>query len=105
MAIRPVSRRLFDSHRPTRGPLSPLVADEQEWFVNDEQSLLGILIRDKVDDDWGYVILGRDQRKRFRAIDAGVSFKKRETAREKLVRAMSDFAQSGVTVFPQETIE
>jgi len=44
------------------------IVQEDGWFSDESGSFLGVVIRDKADNDWGFVILARDEFFRFRAI-------------------------------------
>jgi hypothetical protein len=101
MAINPISRDEFDAYEPFRAPGVEMLADEQEWYADDFGNVLGSVIRDKVDDDWSYVILGRDERGRFRAIDVDSSIETRQRASTELLRKMAELETSGELDFPQ----
>jgi len=98
---RSVTKEEFDTFNPSRGQLTALIADEQEWYADERGNVIGVLILDKIDKDWAYVILGRDRRRAFRAIDTGVSIASRDDAREQLRARLREFARSGKTVFSQ----
>lgn len=51
-----------------RTPEAPLFAQELAWFEAASERVLGVLIRDRVDGDYGGIILGRDRNRRFRGI-------------------------------------
>jgi len=59
------------------------------------------LVWDKHDYDWGYVVLGRDERAIFRAIHQGVSRPDSDTARKDLHLKLPYFAITGDKIFPQ----
>lgn len=100
-AIRQLSRDEFDEHKPSRGPLSALTGEEREWYADDRDIVIGVLVLDKIDNDWSYIILGRDRRKKFREIDVQVSIRDKTKAREKLMNSLERLAKSGKSVFPQ----
>jgi hypothetical protein len=76
--------------------------DEQGWFADETESFLGTVVRDKVDDDWGYVVLARDKHFRFRAIETDVSMKTRQDARRKLQLKIAELLSSGQRIFDQD---
>ena len=43
-------------HAP-RPPGFDFIIEEQEWYSDEEGATLGVMLRDKIDDDWGYVVL------------------------------------------------
>lgn len=91
----------FDAFRPTRGPLTALFGEEKEWYAARRGNAIGVLILDKIDRDWAYVILGRDQRGKFRAIDSQVSFETQQEARGHLLGELRRLARSGKKTFRQ----
>jgi hypothetical protein len=92
----------FDALKPFRHPITAAIGVEKEWFADRRRVILGALVLDRTDQDWGYVVLGRDQRGIFRWIDGEVSLEDRDRARERLVATMARIIESGQTVFPQE---
>ncbi|MFQ5903792.1 MAG: hypothetical protein ACE5JO_08885 [Candidatus Binatia bacterium] len=101
MGIVPLSKTEFDAYLPARNLNLPPIAEEVEWFADERRNVLGIVVRDRIDDDWLYVILGRDEQLRFRAISLDVSIESRDEARERLLAAMAELEVSGESVFPQ----
>ena len=71
---RRLTRRQFDAYCYCRMPLVRFTGDEVEWYSLFENNLLGVVIRDVTDNDYGFVILGRDARKLFRCIDVCKKF-------------------------------
>lgn len=51
-----------------RKPPTLFFAEEVDWFEHGGERVLGVLIRDRQDGDFGGMILGRDRRGRFRCI-------------------------------------
>lgn len=87
-----------------RSPIFEAFGEELEFFAEPAGSLIGVLIKDRTDRDFGYVVLGRDLKKRFRCIDNQVSMN-RTDARHALFKSMQRHAQSGEKVFPQHDEE
>ena len=67
--------------------------EEQEWYSDDSQYTLGILFRDKIDDDWAYVLLQPASDLLYRAVQVESSFSGMGVAREKLIDAVDQAAQ------------
>ena len=67
--------------------------------------LLGVVVLNGVDQDYGYVVLGRDEHGRFRAIDVMCSYPSIEEARAALRNIMCEIEDIGVTVFPQDYVQ
>lgn len=81
-------------------PSHPII-EEQGWFGDESESFLGVVTRDKVDDDWGYVVLARDKEFTFRAIETEVSLKTRDEARMKLQLHIARLLSSAQRIFDQ----
>jgi hypothetical protein len=73
MAINSISREEFDAYQPARTPNIEALVEEVEWFADDRGVIIGALARDRTDNDWSFVVLGRDERGAFRAIEFDVS--------------------------------
>jgi hypothetical protein len=101
MAIRSVSRVEFDRYGPARAPESEDIFDETEWFADDSAVVIGLIALDKADKDWLIVVLGRDERGTFRAIDVESCILSIEDARIQLIEKMHKALATGKNVFPQ----
>lgn len=97
-----ILRKDFDSFEPARGPLIGEVIIEKEWYANSDYTILGTITFDLIDDDWGFVVLGRDQKEKFRFMEGDVSLHTRELARKQLFAHMKKVMKSGQSVFPQD---
>jgi hypothetical protein len=73
-----------------------------EHWADRSDTLLGVVTRDQVDYDYGFALLGRDERGRFRAFEVKCSHLSVEDARDGLHAAMRTALDSGETVFPQD---
>lgn len=73
---RALTRRQFDAYCYCRMPLVRFTADEIAWYSLFENKILAVIIRDVTDNDYGFVILGRDARKLFRCISVSTDFHK-----------------------------
>jgi hypothetical protein len=102
MAIKSITQSEFDTFKPSRSPMIAAITEEVEWFTDQARTIIGSVIYDKTDSDWSYVILGRDERGSFRAIQAKSTIEDRETAKTQLLMAMSKVEASGQTVFRQD---
>lgn len=102
MAIREISRERFEALVAyTRSPAAAYVSRELEWFSDNDERVLGVLLLDTIDNDFAYVVLGRDEHRRFRAIEEGASLESIEIAREKLHREIEKQSATGNAIFPQ----
>ena len=101
MNIKAISRRDFDRFEPLRHPEAEVRFEETEWFADEEGVVIGVLARDRSDDDWAYAVLGRDERGTFRAFENEVSIMQRDDARDLLIRTMERVVFTGAKIFPQ----
>jgi hypothetical protein len=72
----------------TRIPSIVLVVQELDWFATEDERLLGIVTWDRIDHDFGWLILARDERLRFRAVDVNCSLASAEQSRDELKNRM-----------------
>lgn len=84
----------------TRTPTATFIGEELEFFSNREETLIGVLIKDRFDRDFGFVVLGRDLKGRFRCIDVMCSMT-RTDARHALFKSLQKHTESGDIEFPQ----
>lgn len=83
------SKQRFDALAGyTRDPKVALFIQEAAWFSIDADRLIGLVAWDRQDHDFGWVVLGRDQRLRFRAIDGSSSHPTFNAARDGLAKAL-----------------
>ncbi len=67
-SIKRIDKSEFDKFHPARRPTTIIVSEEIEWYVDESKTLLGVVVWDRSDGDWAYIILGRDEDGKFRAI-------------------------------------
>jgi|GEM_PF-189240 len=72
--MRKISRKQFDAYCYVRQPLVVAYSREVAWFEAGDKKLLAVVVYDRTDSDFGYVILGRDKRNLFRCIAISKSF-------------------------------
>ena len=86
-------------HAPRPAAYNFLI-EEHEWYADDSERTLGVLLRDKIDDDWAYVVLQPDTDSVFRWASGDHSFAIREIAQGKLLadidRMSRDLESTGV---------
>lgn len=76
-----------------RAPQILSLIQEAAWFASDDERILGLLVWDRIDHDFGWVVLGRDRRARFRAIGQDASLPSFDDARNALEAALNRFHQ------------
>ena len=101
MNINTISRKEFDGFKPLRHPEAELRFEETEWFADEEGIVIGVLARDRADDDWAYAVLGRDEQGTFRAFENDASIVRRDDARHQLISTMERAVFAGAKIFPQ----
>ena len=83
--VRPLSKLRFEALAAyTRHPNTVVGFEELEWYATADERVVGMLTRDRIDNDFGWIVLGRDERLRFRAIDVDSSFGTPDEARDNL---------------------
>lgn len=65
----------------SRSPAAAYFSEEIDWLSNSEETILGVLLRDIMDNDFSGVILGRDEAGKFRTFDMQDSIQTEEEAR------------------------
>jgi hypothetical protein len=70
------------------GLVGALITEEKEWYASSPPVTLGAILLDRIDDDWGFVVLSPDEHGDFRAVDTGAIFKDIDSARDALRIAM-----------------
>lgn len=82
-------------------PAAAYVSQELAWYANEDESILGVLLLDTVDDDYGGVLMARDEAGRFCCFDLKCSIPTLEDARIWLLDAMKWHTGQGLKVYPQ----
>lgn len=90
MSSREISEDKFYSHNVLKNPIANAIGEESNWFEDNENNLLGTIVFDKPDKDWGYVILALDSDGGYRAIAANASLRSEEDAEHELIMKMAE---------------
>ena len=89
MTIHSVDKRRYNI--PKSG--DPRLHEELGWYATDGDTVLGVVIRDRVDDNFSWLMLTcNDQGPGYTAIDLGASLPTREAATRALHDAMEQRA-------------
>jgi hypothetical protein len=78
----------------TRLSSTYLVAEELSYWSDLDETVIGVVFRDTVDDDFGWALLVRDRIGRFRAIDLNVDVLSRRRAEAELRLKISEVART-----------
>ncbi len=100
-AIQPISKSHFDILSLARRPSIEKITEEREWWAGENERVIGTVMFDKIDNDWSWIILGRDEKGLYRGIDMCVSLESQELASVKLKERLIYHSESGETSFPQ----
>ncbi len=65
-----------------------ILSDEKEWYEDSAKYTLGVLCKDRTDDDWAYAILTKSDDGMYRWSDGEVSLHSRDEARKRLLFKM-----------------
>jgi hypothetical protein len=85
----------------TRDPGLMLLTEELEHYSDVNEHYLGVILRDRADDDFSAIILARDEFGKFCCIDLRVSMANVDDARAWLESVMKSNSVSGVSVHSQ----
>lgn len=97
MSAKKISEAKFYSHNVLKTPMASAIGQESEWFEDIENNLLGTIVFDKFDKDWGYVILAQGIDGGYSAVDVNASFRSEEHAEHELIMKMAELgAKNGI---------
>jgi len=85
----------------SRSPAAAYISKELGWFSNDDESILGVLLLDTVDNDYVSIVMARDENGAYRTIDLETSIVTEEEATSWLYGAMKWHTGTGKKVFDQ----
>ena len=99
--INRISKSRFNALTFSKHPMASITGIEYEYYADEAENVLGVLVLDVTDRDWNLVVLGRDERGAFRGIDVEISIGHREEALKSLFNKLISYAETGQAVFPQ----
>lgn len=100
--MEPLSRLRFDALAGySRSPHTLIVGFELEWYSEANEKVLGVLIQDAVDKDYGCIVLGRDRIGRYRAVHVTPFFATQEEMRVALPAILEEWAAKDPGEFEQ----
>src|SRR5262249_8104637 len=89
-SIHSILKSEFEALGIYRDAEAELVSEEKEWFASIDRSVVGTAIRDRVDNDWVYVLLARNSEGRFEMNNVQINIATRKIARQQLLEAMEN---------------
>lgn len=104
LRFQPISKERFEAYFYGRNPFVRNFSTELEWFSYEsgDIQLLATMLRCEIDKDFNAIVLGRDLRKKYRAIHTIVSKPSREELLAELDKSIDDLVASHVEgYFPQ----
>lgn len=85
--------------------MAAYVSKEVEWFADQDETVLGTVMLDTVDNDWVSLVLGRDEAGVFRCIDVDSCIVTQDEARRILKESLEKHSRTGQKVFPQGDVK
>jgi len=95
MAIKRISEGEFYDYNVIKNPMASVLGNEVSWFSEKENNLLATIINDRIDNDWGYVILLKEPNGEYRATEVEASFETKEIAKSKVLGKLEELVSSG----------
>jgi HJR/Mrr/RecB family endonuclease len=95
VAVNEIDESEFDKHKPVRNPMLAVIAREVAWYAATKVKLVGAIVYDKSDKDYGYVILAPDKKGNSRWIHGNTSFPDEDEARVELKQEMLKYERTG----------
>jgi hypothetical protein len=100
-SVKPLTRERYNAFVAwTRSPIAAVAGEELQFFSTLDEHVIGVLIRDRTDRDYGYITLGRDGKGRYRCIGGEVSMS-RNDALHAMLKDLKKHFDSGAEVFQQ----
>jgi hypothetical protein len=78
----------------TRLSSTQLVAAELSYWADLDENVIGLVFRDRVDNDYGWALLVRDRLGRFRGVDLNVSLSSERRAEAGLRLKIADVSRT-----------
>lgn len=74
---------------------------ELDWYSNEDETILGVLLIDTIDNDYVAILMARDKFGKYRCFDTECSIASLEEAKSWLIRAMKWNTCQNMKVYPQ----
>lgn len=85
----------------SRSPAAAFISREIAYYSNRDESLLGVLLLDMVDNDYVGIVLARDEGRRYRAFETKTSIPTSEQAETWVIETMKWHTEQGLIVYAQ----
>lgn len=101
-AVRPISRLRFDAIAGYARRLGAHVhGEELQWYEHSTGRVLGAVVRDTYDEDFGGIVMGPDENGCFRCVAVSEFSQSREIASNRLKAEMENWATRPISEFAQ----
>lgn len=102
MIVTELDSRRFDALASyARNPAVRSISREFAWYASHDERVLGVLLLDLVDNDYTWLVMGRDEALRYRACDLECSLETQDEAYSRLMDAMARYSIAPDSVFHQ----
>ncbi len=95
MTIENINLEEFEEYNWTPGPTRNMAGIERSWWCDDEHNLLAVILEDRYDKDWAFVLLGKDSDDEYRALKVEASFDTKSKAESHLFTTIKLISVSG----------
>lgn len=85
----------------SRKPQHQFISKEIDWLADEDENILGCLLQDITDLDFGGILLGKDEDGCFRCFDAVGNIETKDKALEWICNAIKWHVGQNKTIFPQ----
>lgn len=93
---KPMKRARFDLYAlGARKALARLMSVELSHWSDLEERVLGLVVMDLIDQDYGWILMARDKIGRFRCVDTGFSFDSERVAIERVRERIAEAVEAG----------
>lgn len=100
-SIRSITLTQFEEFNPVKTEMARAIYNECLWFQDKVGNIIGTVVLDTIDNNFSYIIQGRDQNGLFHCIKADTDFDTRDEAEQSIINTMESIADSKKSVFPQ----
>lgn len=95
MSVIGISEDKFYEYNVLKNATASAFGIEESWFEEKESNLLATVLRDRIDKDWSYVILAKNENNEYSAIDLAVSIDSQEIAEQELIKKLRELNKTG----------
>jgi hypothetical protein len=100
--VKALSRQRYEALAGySRTPLSLLTGIEHEWYSEQNEKVLGVIVQDRADEDFVCIISGRDRVGRYRAVWLSDFFENIEDAQAAMPDLLRDWAAKDPAEYEQ----